>query len=49
MLFYRSLKVMGGKRVGILKTRMGIFVGGLCDYRVSSLVKTKRLTKSEIL
>ena len=40
-LFYRSLKAMVGKGVRIFVARVAIFVGGLCDYRVSSLVKTK--------
>ena len=35
---------MGGERVRIFEDRVRIFVGSLCDYRVSSLVKTKSLT-----
>ena len=35
---------MGGKRVRIFEVRVRIFMGGLCVYRVSSLVITKSLT-----
>ena len=42
-LFYKTLKLIGGKRVRIFdEARVKIFVGGLCEYKVSSLVKTKR-------
>ena len=35
---------MGEKKVRIFEAKVRIFVGGLCDYRVRSLVKTKTLT-----
>ena len=34
---------MGGKKVRMFEARVRIFVDGLCDYRVSSLAKTKSL------